>query len=70
MYDDNPDTTRAIRILRDTGWSNMTVSDAVERLIASGFRPSSLSAISIDDALFWAGELRAARITTVPRSAA
>jgi hypothetical protein len=58
MHADNPDTTRAIRILRDTGWSNMTVSDAVERLIANGFRPSALSAISLDDAIQAASNLR------------
>jgi hypothetical protein len=66
MRDDNPDTTQAIRILRDRGYDGMTVSGAIDILVGAGFRPSALSAVSIDDAIFWANQLRAARITTVP----
>lgn len=66
MHDDNPDTTRAIRILRDLGWATMTVSDAVECLISKGFRPSDLTAVSIDDAIEWATMLRSVGIVSVP----
>jgi hypothetical protein len=70
MHDENPQTTEAIRLLRDWGFPGLTVSGAVEILVAKGFRPSNLTAVSIDDAIAWADILRGAGIKNVPRSAA
>lgn len=56
---DNPDTTAAIKILRGRGYHGITVSGAVDILVAAGFRPSRLTAVSLDDCIEWANLLRA-----------
>lgn len=66
MHDDNPNTTEAIRLLRDYGFPGMTVSGAVEILVSKGFRPSDLSAVSLDDAIQWSHVLRGVGIRSVP----
>lgn len=60
MLADDPIATRAVIILREAGWSGMTISDAVEVLgqPVHRFRLSDLQAVSIDDVVRDANGLR------------